>query len=239
MEPVYSFDYTGGVQSFTVPFTGTYKLEVRGAQGGNTYPNTNNDNDKNDYFGGKGGYASGTIHLTAGDVLYVTVGGAGGYGGNYAQTGAGGYNGGAGGYGADGSWGIAWGPGGGGATHIAKVSGTLTGIGKSSFDTNGLIVAGGGGGASKYDSAGEANDSEDQACNGGAGGGTSTNGTFGQGSGGYRSRYNTGGGGGGYYGGVARQGGSSWTHASLSNVTKTAGQRSGSGYATITLSSIG
>ena len=228
-----TFDYTGGVQTYNVVATGTYKLEVWGAQGGDTSPNGNNDRDKNDYFGGKGGYATGTVTLTEGQTLYIVVGGAGGYGGAYAQTGAGGYNGGATGHGSDGNWGIAWGPGGGGATHIAKVSGTLTSIGKSSFDTNGLIVAGGGGGASKYDGAGDVNSSEDQACNGGAGGGSSTNGTFGQGSGGYRSRYNTGGGGGGYYGGSARQGGSSWAHSSLSNVTTTTGQRSGNGYAKI------
>ena len=49
----------------------------------------------------------------------------------------------------------------------------------------------------------------------------------------FMALYNTGGGGGGYYGGSARQGDSSWTHSSLSNVTTTAGQRSGNGYAKI------
>ena len=32
-----NFDYTGGIQTFTAPDTGTYKLEVWGAQGGDCY----------------------------------------------------------------------------------------------------------------------------------------------------------------------------------------------------------
>ena len=32
-----NFDYTGGIQTFTAPDTGTYKLEVWGAQGGNCF----------------------------------------------------------------------------------------------------------------------------------------------------------------------------------------------------------
>lgn len=70
------FEYTGSVQPWSVPVTGTYKLEVWGAQGGGTY-------------GGKGGYAVGNITLTAGQILNVYVGGQYGYnGGGSAGVGA-------------------------------------------------------------------------------------------------------------------------------------------------------
>ena len=44
------FGYTGGMQSVTIPADGIYKLEVWGAQGGNTK-------------GGLGGFSSGLIIL--------------------------------------------------------------------------------------------------------------------------------------------------------------------------------
>ena len=127
------FGYTGGVQSWTVPAgcAGTYKLEVWGAQGGGT-------------SGGKGGYASGNVALSAGTTVYVVVGGAGAKlinSNNSLQKVNGGYNGG--GYimcdyynGNAGS--------GGGATHIGTFNSTLAAHG----NTSGLyIVAGGGGGS--------------------------------------------------------------------------------------------
>jgi hypothetical protein len=51
--------------------SGTYNLEVWGAQGGNdtTYPDT--------VFGGRGGYSKGTIQLKSTTTLYVYVGGSG------------------------------------------------------------------------------------------------------------------------------------------------------------------
>lgn len=64
----YEFDYTGAVQEFTVPKTGKYKLEVWGAQGGDSATPSK---------GGKGGYAKGTVSLTQGTKLYVYVGGEG------------------------------------------------------------------------------------------------------------------------------------------------------------------
>ena len=45
------FDYTGGEQTFTVPVSGTYKLETWGAQGGSY----------NSYLGGYGSYSSGYV----------------------------------------------------------------------------------------------------------------------------------------------------------------------------------
>ena len=61
----WGFDYTGAVQTFTAPTTGTYKLECWGAQGGNM----------DMYSGGKGGYVAGIIPLTSGTILYAYVGG--------------------------------------------------------------------------------------------------------------------------------------------------------------------
>ncbi|WP_052329954.1 glycine-rich protein [Thermicanus aegyptius] len=64
----YTFNYTGSVQTFTTPYTGRYKLEVWGAQGGGTY-------------GGQGGYSRGEKTLNAGETLYVYVGGRNGWNG--------------------------------------------------------------------------------------------------------------------------------------------------------------
>ena len=77
---IYEFDYTGDVQTFVVPETGLYKLEVWGAQGGYR-SNANN--------GGKGGYSQGIIELQEGETVYVYVGGSGNTGGS-----SGGFNGG-------------------------------------------------------------------------------------------------------------------------------------------------
>ncbi|BCS85840.1 fimbrillin family protein [Prevotella herbatica] len=53
-----NFAYTGAVQTYTAPVTGTYKLEVWGAEGSV-----------------KGGYSSGTKSLNAGQTIYIYVGG--------------------------------------------------------------------------------------------------------------------------------------------------------------------
>ena len=62
--PVTNFDYTVGVQTYTAPVSGTYKLEVWGAQGGSAYGT-----------GGFGGYSQGLVTLEKGKNLYVSVGG--------------------------------------------------------------------------------------------------------------------------------------------------------------------
>ena len=64
----YEFNYTGGPQTWVVPKTGLYQLEVWGAQGGGTY-------------GGKGGYSKGEKFLQAGETLYIYVGGRNGWNG--------------------------------------------------------------------------------------------------------------------------------------------------------------
>ena len=233
-----SFGYTGGVQTFTVPATGTYKLEVWGAQGG-----TINSSYEN---GGLGGYSYGNVLLTAGQTLHVVIGGKGG-------ASAGGYNGGGSGYDAIG--------GGGGATHIATATGVLSAL--SSNKSSVLIVAGGGG-AGRYDwstyaiySGGSGGGTTggngvnasygNSLATGGtqsAGGADSAGNTysgFGYGSSGQNSYEYPGGGGGGYYGGGgghtqfyhSAAGGSGYiggvTGGSMQN-----GVQSGNGYATIT-----
>ena len=225
------FSYTGGVQSFTVPCDGTYKLEVYGAQGGNTAVYANSYSGK----GGAGGYAKGNVTLNKGAVLYVVVGGQGSATPTSGAGGGtnGGYNGGGGvsNWNGDSSF-VA---GGGGCTHISTVNGVL------STTKSALIIAGGGGGGHiQLDTFWEPH-------NGGTGGGSATgvnagsstgyawgassNGVGGnsyQGGGGgcgwpggAGAAYGAGGGGAGYIGGV--------TGGSMSN-----GQRSGNGYAKIT-----
>lgn len=97
--------------------TGYYKLETWGAQG---------------HHGGRGGYSDGIAKLTAGQLLYIYVGGAainqtGGYNGGGSNTGTG-----------------ATAYGGGGATHIATKIGVLKNL-KDNVDSI-IMVAGGGAG---------------------------------------------------------------------------------------------
>ncbi|WCK57683.1 glycine-rich protein (plasmid) [Aneurinibacillus sp. Ricciae_BoGa-3] len=68
-QQVWNYGFTGNVQTFTAPYTGTYQVETWGAQGGQG--------------GAPGGYSKGQVYLYAGTNLYVSVGGQGGspYGG--------------------------------------------------------------------------------------------------------------------------------------------------------------
>ena len=61
-----NFDYTGGIQTFTIPDTGTCKLEVWGAQGGVNGTRL---------CGGYGGYTVGTIAFSKNTNIYIAVGG--------------------------------------------------------------------------------------------------------------------------------------------------------------------
>ena len=178
---------TAGEQTFTVPTTGTYKLEAWGGQGGGT-------------IGGYGAYSTGVVNLTVGDILYLNIGGQ-------AINATGGYNGGGTANTND--------YGGGGATHIATVSGLLSTL--SSKTSNILIVAGGGGGQGKSGAGGSGGGINGVkgfkgTSDKGGGGGTQTaggscyesswcnKGSFGIG-GDYKQGNNGGAGGGGYYGG--------------------------------------
>lgn len=75
------FNYTGGVQYWTAPSTGSYTVNVWGAQGGSGYYSN----------GGLGAGLGATFQFTAGDHLTLVVGGAGrgrdsGGGGGGAST---------------------------------------------------------------------------------------------------------------------------------------------------------
>ena len=133
------FDYTGGKQTFTVPVSGTYKLETWGAIGGNSVADGVMQSN-----GGYGGYSIGYVFLNTNDNIYINVGGKGQDGFINQNDILGGYNGG----------GIShWDKndneasgGGGGATHIATKSGLLSSL--KDFKSSILIVSGGGGGGS-------------------------------------------------------------------------------------------
>ena len=207
----HTFDYTGEEQIFTVPVTGTYKLETWGAQGGVKISGGSSTT-------GYGGYSVGNINFSKGDIIYINVGGEGLITSSSSTKLNGGYNGGGMGYSYKDSRG---GASGGGATHIANTSGLLSTLSSKVFNI--LIVSGGGGGS-------------DQCCDGyskvaGSGGGymgaegnygntigyggtqstggypseTGFKGTFGQG--GNCDSYDCAGGGGGFYGGGAVIGG--------------------------------
>lgn len=247
-----TYGYTGGVQSYSVTVSGTYKLEVWGAQGGGDYRYNNS--------GGKGGYATGYKKLTAGSKLYVVVGQQGAKMGTQQRGNSvipyGGYNGGGRGGRATGtSVGFYSGGGGGGATHIATTNRGVLSNYSYSYQSEVLIVAGGGGGASVTLPAGSG---------GGASGGNGKNaygGTNASGGSGYKSgsrgkggdgkdhlSTGGGGGGGGWYGGGSSNytynggknnqsggsgaGGSGYT-GGVNNGSMQNGIRSGNGYAQI------
>ena len=135
-----TFKYKGHEQQFKAPYSGYYKLEVWGAEGGtDTYP------------GGKGGYSTGTVYLSEGQLLYVYVGQKGG---DRTTGKGGGWNGGgdAGNSGTSG--------GGGGMTHISTTQNPVNNNstadqkndrGKTiSWDPKGTIIVAGGGGGGGY-----------------------------------------------------------------------------------------
>jgi len=74
---------SGGIQNWTVPQTGTYRIEVAGAKGGSTHSS---------FPGGQGAILRGDIFLTAGQTLKIMVGNEGGRGttGSWGHGGGGG-----------------------------------------------------------------------------------------------------------------------------------------------------
>ena len=151
------FPFTGSLQTVAIPFAGTYKLEVWGAQGCSATVGSFS------VTGGYGAYAVGNISLTAGQTLYVMVGGRGRIGlndgGRYTSF----PNGGPGG--APNL--AAYSGSGGGSTHIA----TNSALPKSLSASQILIMAGGGGAAAIHVS----NGSLSWGGNGGSGGGVQGN----------------------------------------------------------------
>jgi hypothetical protein len=250
LKPVYKnfvrFDYTGSIQTWTVP-SGVTKIfvDVVGAQGGSAGTN----------IGGKGGKVSGLLTVTPGNVLQITVGGQ-------PTTNIAVY-----GFAGNGGRSTAYGT-------IARAGGGLSAISTSAPVTqaNALFIAGGGGGtptsgyAGNAGAAGGLNGENGTSIYGGtptrgggasqtAGGvagsiydGNSTAPTAGSaingGAGGIVSGgsagWNGGGGGGaGYFGGGGGAGGgnaqgsggggSSWSHASCQQVSNVSNFNSGNG----------
>ena len=205
---ILNFDYTGAVQSITLP-KGTYKLECWGAQGG--YSSSNSGIEVG--MGGKGGYSVGTITLNQKTPIYIYAGGVGSISDNGKADG-GFPNGGS-------SWAsnTREGAGGGGGSSDIR-------IGTDSLHAR-VIVAGGGGGGGE--------DNETGGYGGGETGGTSGSGTPGSqtapsgyfGIGGHTS-YDGGGGGGGWYG--ACPAGGQTTPATSNSGDDTSGSPGGSGY---------
>ncbi|MBQ4359648.1 MAG: hypothetical protein II767_05270, partial [Proteobacteria bacterium] len=214
---IQNFDYTGNVQSTTLP-PGKYKLELWGASGANGASNAS--------IGGAGGYASGTITLKESKKISVYVGGQGK---RYtANPVANAYNGG----GMCVSWGNGESVGGGGATDM-RIDGETV--------YHRLIVAGGGGGGNDGYPGGAGGGANGISANGGqagtqtAGGvGSATSsaktevGTFGAGGNlGQGWGTDIGFGGGGWYGGGSGDrgggGGSGWIYTSANYSTWKAG----------------
>lgn len=245
--PSYLYQYTGGVQEFTAPFSAYWKLETFGA--GGSYGQGGG--------GSAGGYATGAVYLNKGEKVYIAVGGKGeptarpGIHDNSYVIHPGGWNGG----------GDAQRGGSGGAGGATSITTTNRGELKNfeSHKNEVLLIAGGGagGGAWDYTSEGlrdkigrgggltgeEGADSR-EASNTRGTGGTQTsagrNGSFGQGGSGPNS------GGGGWYGGGSATGshatgggGSSYYNTSkLVNYSTTTGAgalRNNDGYAKINL----
>ena len=182
-----------GINSYTVPATGLYKLTLYGAAG-TPLPIHNT-------VGGQGGTTVYHAYLTAGTVLYIVCGGWGNTNGFWGESYSdGGYNGGGYGYSSSDGYRVT---GGGGCTHIATISGTLASIGYANR-SHVLAVAGGGGGCA----------TGNRGCMGGGvtgqnaaygAGGTQTSGSgFGQGG----TSRSGGGPGGGWYGGYGNNAGS-------------------------------
>lgn len=211
---ILNFDYTGAVQSVTLP-KGTYKLECWGAQGGNR----SQDSASATVTGsGLGGYSIGILTLTQLTTCYIYVGGQGGMSSSTGNVKVeGGFNGG--GFASHESTGEP-GNGGGGATDVRIAQDSLYAR---------IIVAGGGGGSGEDNETGGYGGGE----TGGAGSGNTSLTQASQTSGGTNSfgfglggnTYNGGAGGGGWYGGASRYSVSSYSTGSDSE-----GGGGGSGY---------
>ena len=65
---IYTFDYTGNYQEFVVPKTGTYKVQLWGAQGGASLENNSVSTVR---VGGYGAYTAGLVELQEGQKIYI------------------------------------------------------------------------------------------------------------------------------------------------------------------------
>ena len=81
---IYNFDYTGGEQTFIVPKTGKYKIELWGASGGvarDSYTWNNSEPEIPGRYGkySTGAYVSGILKIDKDKIIYVYVGQTGKY----------------------------------------------------------------------------------------------------------------------------------------------------------------
>ena len=219
---------TQGIQEWTVPSTGTYLIEVFGAQGGsaNNYSNSN---------GGLGASIIGEVSLNAGDELKILVGQQGGSTSSNVSAGGGGatfvvnsFN----------NNPIFIAAGGGGGGHANNNPGQ-DGLISNNGNTNGGSSpgnAGGGGGLSGNGASGTTQGGLSFFNDGVGGSDTGYNNYGGFGGGG--AGWSQGGGGGGHNGGDCgpngNQGGfGGGSFNSGTNQTNTAGANTGNGYVTI------
>ncbi|MCF8449186.1 MAG: hypothetical protein K9G49_04875, partial [Taibaiella sp.] len=225
-----TFNYTGSVQTYTVPSGVTSLLvDIQGAAGGASYWGG---------LGGAGGRVQCQLTVTPGSVLNLYVGGKGANGQSFCATGAGGFNGGA------SNGGKYYSASGGGASDI-RIGGTSLsdrkivaggggGTGANCFSTSdrggdgGGLTGGNGRTCGSYDGCYDAQGGRQATfANGSPCFGASTyQGTLGNGGSPQGGCYYSGSGGGGYYGGGSAHyygmggGGSSFTDAALcSSVT--------------------
>lgn len=158
-----TFNYTGGIQTFTVPqCASTCTIKVWGGAGGAGGA----DAAANGGRGGGGAYSTVTVSVIPGNVLQVWVGQGGGFGSSNVTNGAGGA----------GGWGYCnGGPGGNsgslGASGCGAGGGGSSAVRNSSSAVLLAVASGGGGGGGAGNAAGNSN--------GGAGGGGGQNGFVG------------------------------------------------------------
>ncbi len=133
---VWEFEYTGTEQEFTALYSGNYKVELYGAQGGSI----------DSYTGGLGSYTKGIINLKKNQTLYIYVGEQGFNKDNSTKTSEYTFNGGASGnlrcY--DYRGGIGTSISGGGATDVRLKNGQWDDF--NSLKSRIMVAAGGGGG---------------------------------------------------------------------------------------------
>ena len=249
LSPELSFSVTNGIQSFTIPFDGNYKIEAWGAQGGSV----------GGYSGGKGAKAEKIVNLNNGDEINVIIGQIGTSGGNGSGGGGGSYvvrnkttplviAGGGGGatshYGTNGYPGLASTSGGDSSVNGYSCQGGGLGGENGTGGTGGCASGGAGWLQNGYPGYGNHNAQGGVKFSDGGQGGTSSHadekphGGFGGGGAG-SPNYGYGGGGGGYSGG----GGGSWNNPQTGNGggggslgdNNVTGVNSGHGSVTITL----
>ena len=209
-----TFEYTGDYQTFIAPQTSDYTLEVWGAQGAGNHLHNQLG------YGGHGGYSKGTVHLEAGDKIYIYVGGAGKYCNGRPCTIEGGYNGGGSGITKTSSVSDTAASGG-GATDMRLIPGNWDN--EESLLSRFIVAGGGGAGGMDIEPAGDGGGETGYQSGSGVGkGGTQTSGwAFGKGFGAAEdtnsqhisARYGGQGAGGGWYGGYYTANGNGWAGA--------------------------